>query len=245
MADGYGRRSSALGKYGYGSMEVAPGAQRGVDDDSRAASTLSGDESVDLREFDEPHPPDPLELLGVWLAQADARHVREPRALALATVDEQHRPASRIVLVKEVNASGILFTTHLSSRKSQHLAQNRFAAGTFYWRETLQQINIVGRAVPAPTDEADRLFRERPLDARAATAASRQSEVLEDERELQRRAADLARRQDALRRPPHWGAFRLVPDIIEFWHGRRTRLHRRLEYQRDKGTTWTARRLQP
>jgi len=208
------------------------------------AGTLSGDDTIELVEFDAP-PPDPLELLAAWLASADAHGVREPRALTVATVDARGVPATRVVLLKSVSAEGLLFTTHTGGRKGRHLAERPVAAGTLYWRETLQQINVAGPVVAVPADEADRLFDDRPLDARATTAASRQSELLDDEEALHRRAEELAARPDTLRRPETWGGYRIVPDVVEFWQGRRTRLHRRLEYRREGSGAWTARRLQP
>lgn len=107
------------------------------------ANTLTGNESLRLPEFDAP-PADPLGLLDRWLGIAAEHDVREPLAVALATVDAQGLPASRIVLVKEVADGALLFSTHVGSRKGQHLAATPFASMTFYWRETLQQITVAG-----------------------------------------------------------------------------------------------------
>ncbi len=207
------------------------------------ADTLTGDESLHLPEFDTP-PTDPIALIDRWLDLATEHDVREPLAVALATVDTQGPPASRIVLVKGVVDRALLFTTHVDSRKGQHLAATPFAAMTFYWRETLQQITIAGPVDQLPDDQSSALFDGRPLTAQATTAVSHQSRPLVDEQLLHQHARELIDTGAPLTRPPGWAGYRLVPHSIEFWQGRSSRLHRRLEYTWDGGT-WSSRRLQP
>jgi pyridoxamine 5'-phosphate oxidase len=204
--------------------------------------TLSGDPTLDLPEFASP-PAEPLPLLDRWLSAADQRGVREPRALALATADPEGRPSNRIVLLKQANPA-IVFAFGAGSRKGRELAANPRAAGTLYWRETLQQVVFEGPVERLSAEESDRLFAERPSAGRAATVASNQGEVLEDPGALQREAAELARNGGALRRPEDWGGYRLDPDLVEFWHGSPNRLHRRLLYVKGDGG-WTHQRLQP
>jgi dihydrophenazinedicarboxylate synthase len=201
--------------------------------------TLSGDPTLELPEFDAP-PADPLPLLERWLRLADERGVREPRALALATADAERRPSSRILLLKQVTPA-LVFSGSYESRKGRDLAANPRAAGTLYWRETLQQVTVEGPVRRLSEAESDEIFSERPPAAQATTVASRQGEPLEDPAAL-REAADSP--EEPLRRPGRWGGWRLDPDLIEFWHGSPDRLHRRLLYIKgERG--WEHKRLQP
>ena len=207
------------------------------------AHTLSGDTSLVLPEFDAP-PAQPLGLLGEWIAAARERGVREPLAVTLATADADGRPSSRVLLIKELDETGLVFTSFTGSRKGRELAERPFGSITFYWRETLQQITVSGPVQTLTAAESDRLFDERPLAARATTAVSRQSRPLEDEARLKADAAELIATGEVTR-PTEWTGYRLIPDTIEFWYGSPDRLHRRLRYELTSPTTWTHRRLQP
>jgi len=203
--------------------------------------TLSGDRTLELPEFDDP-PADPLPLLERWLRLADERGGREPRALALATADAEGRPSSRILLLKQVTPA-LVFAGSYESRKGQELAANPRAAGTLYWRETLQQMTVEGPVRKLTEQESDAIFGERPPDAQATTVASSQGAPLEDPEALLQ-AADSLAGADSLRRPARWGGWRLDPDLVEFWHGSPDRLHRRLLYVKgERG--WEHQRLQP
>lgn len=208
-----------------------------------AEPTLSGDTSLVLPEFDDP-PAEPLALLRAWFASAVDRGLREPFAATLATVDEDGAPRTRTVLVKDVDAHGLLFGTSTTSRKGRHLAARPRAALTLYWRETLQQVNVAGTAEVLPDEVADALFARRTRSAQAATAASRQSRPLSSEADLRAEAARLAEADGPVRRPADWAAYRVVPDAVELWYGSPDRLHRRLQYVRT-GESWSATRLQP
>jgi pyridoxamine 5'-phosphate oxidase len=202
--------------------------------------TLSGDPTLELPEFDSP-PADPLPLLERWLRTADEMGVREPRALALATADAAGRPSTRILLVKQL-APTLVFAGSYDSRKGRDLNANPRAAGTLYWRETLQQITIEGPVERLSEEESDALFAERPPAGRATTVASDQGAALADPEALRRQADELG--EESLERPANWGGFRLTPDLVEFWHGSPTRLHRRLLYIKGEDG-WGHRRLQP
>jgi dihydrophenazinedicarboxylate synthase len=210
--------------------------------DGEQIETLSGDPELALPEFDDP-PEDPLPLLEGWLQLANELGVREPRALALATADAEGRPSSRILLLKQVTPA-LVFSGSYESRKGRELEANPRAAGTLYWRETLQQIMVEGPVRRLAEAESDAIFSERPADARASTVASRQGTPLDDPAALRRTADAFRCSGEPLRRPPHWGGFRLDPDLIEFWHGSPDRLHRRLLYVKQEGR-WAHRRLQP
>ncbi|MDI5965391.1 phenazine biosynthesis FMN-dependent oxidase PhzG [Streptomyces sp. SL13] len=208
--------------------------------------TLTGDSSLLLPEFDAP-PAEPLGLLDRWLDEAGRRGVSEPLAVTLATADSTGRPSARVLLVKQLDARGLVFTSFRGSRKGHDLADRPYAAMTFHWRETLQQIVLAGPVEVLSDEASDRLFAERPYAARATTAVSRQSRPLEDEEDLRERARRLVESGDPVRRPAEWTGYRLVPDNVEFWYGSPDRLHRRLRYDRTRTTadTWTHRRLQP
>jgi pyridoxamine 5'-phosphate oxidase len=204
--------------------------------------TLSGDPTLELPEFDDP-PAEPLPLAERWLQLADERGVREPRALALATADAEGRPSSRVLLLKQVSPA-LVFAGSYESRKGRELAANPRAAGTLYWRETLQQITVEGPVRKLGEEESDAIFGERPADARATTVASHQGEPLEDPEALREAADALAAGEESPERPARWGGWRLDPDLVEFWHGSPDRLHRRLLYIKGEGG-WKHRRLQP
>jgi len=205
-------------------------------------STLTGKSDLKLPEFDSP-PSDPIALLNEWLDFAERTEVLEPRAMVLATAGTDAAPSTRVVLVKAVDEAGLVFGTNGHSRKGRESSQSATAAGTFYWRETMQQINIAGRIEKLTPDESDRLFSQRPERAKAATRVSRQSEPLDSADDLHRRFADdLASGDDS--RPAGWSGYRLRIERIEFWHGNTDRLHRRLEYTLDS-SGWRSRRLQP
>lgn len=209
---------------------------------SEPVETLSGDPTLELPEFDSP-PAEPLALLDRWLAAAEERGVREPRALSLATADADGRPSVRTLLAKQLTPT-LVFAGGYESRKGRDLAANPRAAATFYWRETLQQIAIEGPVERLGAEESDRIFGERPAQAQAAAVASRQGEALEDPEALRRAAGAPTADAGTLERPGRWGGWRLDPDLIEFWHGSPTRLHRRLLYVKGEDG-WEHRRLQP
>jgi pyridoxamine 5'-phosphate oxidase len=194
-------------------------------------------------ETDSP-PEEPVELLLAWLAGAEELQVREPTALALATVDAHACVSNRIVRVEAVTSEGLLFTSHSSSRKGREFATTACASGVLYWRETSQQIVVTGPVKPVSAAESDALWAARPIAAQAVSTASDQSAPLDDEHALRERAARLSRAGLALPRPERWSGYRLVPVAMEFWSGSPDRVHRRLRYDQTSGR-WSARRLQP
>jgi pyridoxamine-phosphate oxidase len=210
--------------------------------DAEPIETLAGEIELELPEFDDP-PPDPLRLLGRWVERAWEHGVREPQALALATADAEGRPSVRIVLLKAV-APALVFACPRHSRKARELEANPWAAGVLYWRETKQQVVVEGPVRRLGEAESDALFAERPRDAQAATIASRQGEPLDEPAGLLTKAAEIAAGEQPLARPPGRSGYELEPRRIEFWHGSRARLHRRLLYAKS-GEGWAHQRLQP
>ena len=211
-------------------------------DEDAEDQTLTGDGSLELPEFDNP-PADPIALLSAWLDSAAEAGITEPKAMVLATAGQDSVPSSRVVLVKRVDDHGIRFGTHSFSRKGVEMSENPLAAGTFYWRETLQQINLAGRVQMLSGEESDDLFARRTDRSKAATSASRQSEPLDSAEAFHRRVDEILESGE-LGRPEGWSGYRLNIERIEFWHGSTDRLHRRLEYSLVQGA-WQNRRLQP
>ena len=190
---------------------------------------------------------DPLVQLRVWLAEAIAAQVQEPTAMVLATVDEAGRPATRTVLCKGIDERGLRFFTNRRSRKGTHLAASPPCAATFLWKELERQVGVTGTAGTLADDESDAYFASRPRGSQLGAWASPQSEVVAGRRTLEDALADLERRWppgSAIPRPPHWGGYLLVPDTLEVWQGRPSRLHDRLRYRR-QAEAWVVERLAP
>jgi len=181
-----------------------------------------------------------------WLNQAIEAEIPEPNAMTLATVSSDLRPSTRVVLIKGVDARGIVWYTNYNSRKGQELAGNPFAALQFHWVELERVVRIEGQVEKVSADESDAYFHSRPLDSRIGAWASPQSEPISG-REVLVAAAAKYGAQFLLNppRPPHWGGYRLVPEQWEFWQGRKSRLHDRLRYTPAADGAWHRERLAP
>ena len=188
---------------------------------------------------------DPMPQFGVWMVEAIHAQVPEPSAMNLATVDARGRPSSRIVLLKGVDKRGFVFYTNYQSRKGRDLAANPAAALTFLWKELERQVRIEGMVEKVTREESEAYFATRPLGSRVGAWASPQSDVIESREWLERRWAEMGREHgENPPLPPHWGGYRVLPDYVEFWQGRLSRLHDRIAYSRE-GERWKVQRLAP
>jgi pyridoxamine 5'-phosphate oxidase len=188
---------------------------------------------------------DPLKQFALWFQQALDAQLPEPNAMTLATVGDNGRPSTRVVLIKGFDAQGIVWYTNYHSRKGRELAAHPFAALQFHWTELERVVRIEGRVEQVDAEQSDAYYRTRPLDSRIGAWASPQSEVIASRAVLVANAA----KYGAMYllnppRPPHWGGYRLVPDTWEFWQGRKSRLHDRLRYRLD-AAQWVRERLAP
>jgi pyridoxamine 5'-phosphate oxidase len=192
--------------------------------------------------------PDPLLQFERWYAQAIDAGLTEPNAMTLSTVDAAGRPQSRYVLLRGLDERGFRFYTNFASAKARELDAHPQAALTFGWLEVHRSVRVTGRAERVDADESDAYFATRPRDSRIGAWASPQSAVLESRGELDARVADVTARfeaQEDIPRPEFWGGYLVVPEVVEFWQGRPSRLHDRLRYVREPGGAWAVERLGP
>ena len=191
-------------------------------------------------------PLDPIARFEQALAIALRTEPFDATAMTLATAGSDGRPSARVVLLKETDARGFVFYTNRNSRKGQALAAHAYAALTFHWPKLEQQVRIEGKVEHVSDEESDAYFATRPRGSQLGAWASAQSTEIASREELEAKLAAIEERfagQD-VPRPPHWGGYRVIPDRIEFWQGRPSRLHDRELYVRD-ANAWRVSRLSP
>jgi pyridoxamine 5'-phosphate oxidase len=191
-------------------------------------------------------PPDPMTLFMQWMDEAMSSGNPEPTAMTLSTVDDKGHPSSRIVLLKKVEAGRLLFFTNYLSRKAQAMAHHEHVALHFHWQELERQVKINGWARVIDPGDSEAYFRTRPPDSQLAAWASPQSKEIPDraflEKSLEKYRAKFAGGE--VPRPPLWGGYAVTPSRMEFWQGRKMRLHDRIEYRLEEGS-WVKVRLAP
>jgi pyridoxamine 5'-phosphate oxidase len=200
---------------------------------------------LDVAEVD----PDPVVQVERWMQEWIAVAPNEPASVVLATADGRGRPSARTVLLRGFDGQGCTVFTSYDSRKGHDLAVNPHGAILCSWVPLLRQVSLSGRVAKVPRAESEAYFATRPRGSQLAAWASHQSSVLRDRAELEARfaEADERFRDEEVPCPPYWGGYRLVPEAIELWQGRRNRMHDRLLYELDPAqpSGWRIVRLSP
>ncbi len=189
---------------------------------------------------------DAIEQFKRWLEDALHSGILEPTAMTLATANKEAKPSARMVLLKGVDERGFIFYSNYQSRKAQELLENPFAALTFYWDKLERQVRIEGKVQKVSRQESESYFKSRPHGSQIGAWASEQSNVIADREVVEEKVKELSERfvERQVPLPEFWGGYLLVPEVIEFWQGRPSRLHDRLRYTRH-GENWKLERLSP
>lgn len=188
----------------------------------------------------------PVEQFAIWYDEYAKTEAIDPNAMTLSTVNSMGRPSSRIVLLKGITRGGFEFYTNYDSQKGKEMANNEWVCLNFFWPELERQVRIEGRVEKVTAEESDAYFNSRPIGSKIGAWASPQSQVIESRDILETRLKKYASEfDDNVDRPPHWGGYRVVPNIIEFWQGRASRLHDRIIYTLKVDGQWQIDRLAP
>ena len=190
---------------------------------------------------------DPIRQFALWWDEALRAKIDEVNAMTLATASSDGLPSARIVLLKGFDEKGFIFFTNYESFKGQQLDENPKACLVFFWKELERQVRITGLVQKLQAAESDEYFNSRPEFSRIGTWASPQSQVIESRHWLDHKFTELVKELEGteIKRPPHWGGYIVKPIVIEFWQGRPSRLHDRLQYTLENDGTWKIERLAP
>jgi pyridoxamine 5'-phosphate oxidase len=189
---------------------------------------------------------DPVDQFKHWFKQAVDMKIPEANAMTIATATPDGIPSARTVLLKDVDKKRFVFFTNYEGRKGRELDQNPHAALLFYWKELERQVRIEGMVEKLGRNESDAYFDSRPLESRISAVVSRQSDVIKDRTHLEERWVQFLQEnyEKKINRPAYWGGYRVTPVKMEFWQGRKNRLHDRILYTKQKGQ-WKIERLEP
>jgi pyridoxamine 5'-phosphate oxidase len=202
-----------------------------------------GDRGLDIPDLDD----EPVTMFGRWMQDSVDAGLHEPNAMVVATATLDGRPSARMVLLKGLDERGFVFYTNLSSRKAAEIDANPCVSLLFPWQDLQRQVRVEGRATRVTEDESEAYFARRPRESQLGAWASPQSQVVASRAALDERYEEALSRfaaADAVPLPPFWGGIRVVPEVVEFWQGRRGRMHDRLVYRRE-GAGWRVERLAP
>jgi pyridoxamine 5'-phosphate oxidase len=190
---------------------------------------------------------DPFRQFEKWFQEAEAAKIHEPNAAVLATAARDGRPSARMVLLKAIDGRGLVFFTNYDSRKGRELEANPRASLVFPWVALERQVIVEGAVAKVAREESDAYFHSRPRASQLAAWASAQSSIISGRDALEEAMKSVEKKYSGAEAPapPHWGGFRIVPDTVEFWQGRRSRLHDRLRYRREANGSWLVERLAP
>lgn len=190
---------------------------------------------------------DPIRQFTSWFEEALKSELLDANAMTLATASPGGEPAARIVLLKGADESGFVFYTNYDSAKGRDLAANPRASLLFYWSPLERQVRITGSVTRTSAEESEAYFHSRPVESQISAASSDQSRPVKDRSQLESRYAELAEKykNSIVPRPAAWGGYRVTPERMEFWQGRKSRLHDRLLYTRQSDGSWTRSRLSP
>jgi pyridoxamine 5'-phosphate oxidase len=182
-----------------------------------------------------------------WWNEAVDSKIDEVNAMTLATASSDGLPSARIVLLKEFNERGFVFFSNYESYKAQQLAENPKACLVFFWKELERQVRITGLIIKISDKQSDDYFQSRPESSRIGAWASPQSRVIENREWLDGKFNELVNKMEGTKisRPPHWGGYIVKPVVIEFWQGRPSRLHDRIQYTLEESGSWKIERLAP
>lgn len=195
--------------------------------------------------------PSPIDQFERWLNEAMKSEVLEPTAMVLSTVSAEGQPSSRVVLLKDLDSNGFVFYTNYSSKKGVELSQNARASLLFFWPELQRQVRIEGEVKRVNPEQSTTYFQSRPKGSQLGAWASPQSQVVPHREFLDERIEEMEKKFEGLEvlpRPEHWGGFSLIPNRIEFWQGRGSRMHDRIRYERTSSSVtseWKIERLAP